>query len=263
MSALALAFAIAAGPAVADPCAPADDATHVTGVSQCLLARSYGPATADTLVVWLHGDVSSGGPATYHFALAERTAASLASKGVAVVALVRPGYPDDAGASSSVSAMHAGRNDHYTKENVSEVGAAIDRLRERTKAKRVVVAGHSGGAATAAILLGMKPKSIDAAVLVACPCDTVAWRAGRRAWTRSENPIAWADRVDPAAFVIALTGQADDNTSPALAQAYVDALRARKIDATFMPLPGETHNGAVRAAAVGEAIVRAVAKASP
>lgn len=237
----------------AQPC-PKDDATHVSGAAQCLLARAYGPAQADVLVVWLHGDVSGGGPANYHFALAERTAAAL--PGVAAVALVRPGYPDGAGESSGVAALHAGRNDHYTTENVEEVGAALARLRERAGAKRLVVVGHSGGAATTAILLGMKPGLIDAAVLVACPCDIVAWRSGRRPWTRSENPIAWADRVDPKARVVALTGDADDNTGPALAERYVEALRKRGIDATFVALPGESHNGAPRAPAVLDTVGR-------
>ena len=98
--------------------------------------------------------------------------------GVAAVALVRPGYPDGAGESSGVAALHAGRNDHYTKENVEEVGAALARLRERAGAKRLVVVGHSGGAATTAILLGMKPGLIDAAVPARPRRSTMARIAG-------------------------------------------------------------------------------------
>ncbi len=46
--------------------------------------------------------------------------------------------------------------------------------------------------------------------------------------------------------VIALTGDKDDNTVPALAQTYVAALQARQIDARFQRAPGENHNSASR-----------------
>ena len=197
----------------------------MSGAAQCLVMRRFGDAAApDALVVWLHGDVSAGGPATYHFAAAERAATALAAKKVLSVALLRPGYPDDAGNASTVAFSQGGRSDHYTRDNLHEVGTAIERLRERYKPRTVIAVGHSGGAATTAVLLGLKPGLIDAAVLVACPCDTVAWRAGRKAWSRSENPVEWAGKVDPAARVIALTGDKDDNMSPALARVYVDAL---------------------------------------
>ena len=55
-------------------------------------------------------------------------------------------------------------------------------------------------------------------------------------------------------WVIALTGDKDDNTSPALARAYVDALAARKVNAVFRLVTGETHNGAFRSAMVSDAL---------
>ncbi len=248
--------------AYAAECDAADFELRVSGTQQCLVMRRFGTTQPDVMVVWLHGDVSSGGPADYHFAIAERAAREFADAKVLSVALVRPGYPDDRGNSSTVAFLQSGRADHYTKENVGEVGAAIGRLRDRFKPRKLIVVGHSGGAATAAILLGMKPGFADAAVLVACPCDLVAWRAGRRAWSRSENPIDWADRVDASTRVIALTGTRDDNTAPALAQAYVHKLRARHVDATFEALPGETHNGAFRAPEVFNAL-RTLLQQSP
>src|SRR5471030_442851 len=157
-SLLAVALAIAATTALADPCATDDFETRVTGVSQCLLMRRYGPADPAAMVVWLHGDVSSGGPANYHFQIAQKAASDLASHRILSVALVRPGYPDGSGESSSVSFTNGGRADHYTKENLSEVGAAIEKLRLRYKPKTVILVGHSGGAATAAVLLGLKPQ---------------------------------------------------------------------------------------------------------
>jgi pimeloyl-ACP methyl ester carboxylesterase len=170
------------------------------------------------------------------------------------VALVRPGYSDGSGDSSSVALLQGGRADHYTKEDIMEVSVAIERLRAKCQPKKVVVVGHSGGAATAAVLLGMKPKLIDAAVLVSCPCELTAWRAGKREWSRSENPIKWVDGVDPSARVVALTGAKDDNTFPELARTYVEALRARGVDATFRLLADETHNSAFRSLEVSNAV---------
>ncbi|HPT49860.1 MAG TPA: alpha/beta fold hydrolase [Accumulibacter sp.] len=250
-----LSLAIAAAEAsLASPC-DAEDFTHtVSGEAQCLAMRRFGDPQPRTLLVWLHGDVSSGGPANYHFNRAEKSATEFSAAKVLAVALVRPGYPDGDGRASTVALMHGGRSDHYTKVNVGEVGAAIERLREHYRPQSVVVVGHSGGAATAAVLLGLRPNLIDAAVLVACPCDLVAWRAGRRAWSGSENPVKWVDRVPGSARVIALTGGNDDNTAPALARDYVEALQARDVKAEFRLVDNENHNSVFRSAAVFQAI---------
>lgn len=235
-------------------CSAEDYELRVSGASQCLLMRRFGTTEPDAMVVWLHGDVSSGGPANYHFASAQKAAQEFSANKVLSVALVRPGYPDGSRDSSTVAFLHGGRSDHYTKENALEVGAVIERLRNRFKPSLVVVVGHSGGAATAAILLGMKAKLIDAAVLVSCPCDLVAWRAGKRAWGMSENPIGWIDHVDSAARVIALTGDKDSNTTSNLALAYVQALQARHIDATLHILQNETHSSAFQSPEVLDAV---------
>ena len=244
------------GSVMAARCAEDVGKSEVSGSYTCLAMTRFGPASlpaGGTLVVWLHGDVSSGGPANYHVALAERTARDDASGRTVAIALVRPGYPAGEGRASSGDAN--GRNDHYTAANVAEVAAALERLKLSTGASRLVVVGHSGGAATAAIAAGMRPGLIDGMVLVACPCDIVAWRSGRRAWVRSENPIAWAGKVAPATRVVALTGALDDNTPPGLANAYVSALQARGIDARAETIPDETHNGAVRSGAVARAVL--------
>jgi len=251
---IALALLLGSLTANAEPCPNDSDETRITGNSQCLLARHFGPPGAEHLLVWLHGDVSSGGPAKYHLPIVERTTEALAAKKVSSVALIRPGYPDGSGESSSVDPQHEGRSDHYTGENVSEVAAAIRNLKKRYPTKRVTVIGHSGGAATTAVILGMEPGLIDSAVLVSCPCDLVAWRANRRAWNRSENPMGWAETVAPSSRVIALTGSRDDNTRSDLAKRYVEALVGRGIPARFAEIPYASHNEAFKADEVTEAI---------
>ena len=239
----------------AEPCAVEDFDTHVSGASQCLIMRRFGPTDPEVLLVWLHGDVSSGGPANYHFRIAENAAKEFDSSKVLSVALVRPGYPDGDGSSSTVAASQSGRSDHYSRENVTEVATAIEHLRAKFKPHKVIAIGHSGGAATSAIILGLQPRLLDCAILVSCPCDLVAWRTGRRAWDKSENPIQWTESVSPEARIIALTGDKDDNTSPELARSYIEKLKARNVKETvFKSLPNETHNSAFRSPEVFNAI---------
>ena len=244
-----LLLALVGTPLHAEPCAEPLAATAVSGVEQCLRMRQFGSETPETFIVWLHGDVSSGGPANYHFAIAEKATAELGADTARSVALVRPGYPDGSGNESGVAFGHGGRRDHYTDVNLRELAAAIERLKARYAPKRTVLVGHSGGAASAAVLLGMAPGLADSAVLVACPCDLGVWRASRGggAWSRSENPSAWIGKVAPSTRVIALTGERDDNTRPQLAEAYVKALTAQGVQARFAALPYADHNSAFRA----------------
>lgn len=231
-------------------CEKEDFEQTVNGATQCLQMRRYGAENPQAMVIWLHGDVSSGGPANYHFLSAQQLAKEDFASKIMSIALVRPGYPDGDGHTSGVAEGQGGRSDHYTRDNLTEVATAIERLRARYKPAKLIVAAHSGGAASTASIIGMKPGLIDTALLVACPCDIVAWRAsrGRSAWKKSENPMNWTDKVAPSTQVIALTGEKDDNTGPDLARNYVEALRSRKIDARFVLLPGEDHNSAFKPA---------------
>jgi hypothetical protein len=66
-------------------------------------------------------------------------------------------------------------------------------------------------------ILGRHPGVADAAVLAACPCFITEWRAGRRRWMQSLSPDEVIKQVPVATRVVALTGDADDNTRPILA----------------------------------------------
>lgn len=221
----------------------ADPAHWARGTAGCLAMATFGPAKADTLVVVLHGDTSSGGPATSHLGLAQRVSSTL--PGAAVSALIRPGYSDAAGRTSAGELRN--RSDHYTAANVELVASAVAELKRRTGARRVIAIGHSGGAATVADILALNPGVIDAGMLLACPCDLTAWRGSRQPWTASVNPMSVADRVPPGSVVRAYTGTADTNTGVALAENYVLRLAANRVDARFVPVPGATHNGVLDA----------------
>jgi pimeloyl-ACP methyl ester carboxylesterase len=234
-------------------CEKEDFETKVSGTSECLLMKRYGSTNPTTMVVWLHGNISSGGPANYHFPIAQKFTANFSNSNVMSVALVRPGYPDGSGESSSGN--DNGRADNWPREVIAQVGAAIEKLRFTYKPKRVILVGHSGGAATAAVLLSMRPKLAESAVLVSCPCDLAAWRIGKRGapWT-SENPILWLDGIPAATKVVALTGTKDGTTTPALAEDYIKKLSARGNDAIFLSIPETGHKDALGTAAVSNAI---------
>ncbi|MDI3381216.1 alpha/beta hydrolase family protein [Xenophilus aerolatus] len=244
----------AAGPARSAECQGEDFTTRVSGNGECVVVQTFGAASGEaprTLVVWLHGDHSGGGPATSHIRPA-REAAQRLGPGTVAVALWRPGYGDVEGRTSG-GELHD-RSDHYTRANMAIVGDAVQRLRAHWKPQRTVLVGHSGGAATVAILLGQRPDIADAALLLSCPCDLRAWRARRSWWPRSEDPLQWASSVDPRVSVLALTGTADDNTTPRLAQAYVAAAAARGATARFEPVEGVTHNSILGTTQVMDAL---------
>lgn len=234
---IAMSWTIMASAAQARCPAEAAITDYVPGGGLCLAAATYGAesaGTAPTLVVSLHGDVSAGGPGDYLFSFAR----GLARPGVVSVALLRPGYGDSAGRRSDGS--DNGRRDHYTSGNIAAVGAAIDALKKHYKARRVVLVGHSGGAAFAGVLIGRRPGLAQGAVLVSCPCDIPRWRSerGRGAWPNSQSPMAAAGGVPKGTRVIAITGSSDDNTTPALAEDYVAALAKRGVSARFEPASG-------------------------
>lgn len=241
--------------AVAAPCTNEDFVTRVSGAGECLVIAAFGSPLAtqlNAMVVWLHGDQSDGGPAISHVQPAQQASLRFAADHVLSIAMWRPGYSDAQGNTSSGD--NHGRTDSYTTANMAVVGDAITRLKTHYSPMRTMLVGHSGGAATTAILLGMMPALVDAAVLVSCPCDLRTWRSGRRWWPNSEDPLAWAGKVASPVKVIALTGTLDDNTSQQLARTYVNVLSSNHIDARFVSIPNATHNSALRAPEVIDAV---------
>lgn len=233
------------------PCQPPDNETRVAGGKECLVIRTFRPANPGSepkLLIFIHGDLSGGGPADYIY---ERAREALA-EGRVVVSLVRPGYADGEGNQSTGD--NFGRNDSYTAHNVDAVAAAIKTLREHHKASYVVLVGHSGGAAISGVILGRHPGLVAGAVLAACPCDIAAWRAGRRAWRQSLSPDDFLKRVPVTTRVITVTGDKDDNTRPILAEDYAKTLAKRGVPARFVLVPGAGHNDVMRRPEVRAAV---------
>jgi pimeloyl-ACP methyl ester carboxylesterase len=219
-------------------CPLADHMTRVPGLGECLVIETaLGAGGTRTLLVMLHGDVGAGGPADYMYSFAHLHA----GPGITAVAMLRPGYYDSQGRQSTGPTNHS---DNYTAANIGAVADAIRRLKAFHHAERVVVLGHSGGAAITGVMLGQFPGEVDAALLVSCPCDLVAWRndLGVPQWINSLSPSDFVQTVAADARVVALTGAKDVNTKPFLAQDYVESLQERGVDAQFVSVPLGQHS---------------------
>lgn len=251
LAAIVLAFGIGVAQAACPPDSRIEE--WVFGGRQCHAVATFGAETAGpspVLVIGVHGDISDGGLATYHIAFAK----TLARAGLVAVALNRPGYTNDAGRVSDGSTL--GREDNYTVATVNALAGAIAALKAHYRPRRVVYVGHSGGAAIGGVLIGTSRGLVDAAVLVSCPCDIPRWlrERGRPPWKNSESPSAHAGRVPRTTRVVTITGSADRNTFPALAEDYAKSLARRGVDARFVLVDGAGHGMSALAAAVTGAV---------
>ena len=252
--AAALAGGLLAAPVRAAPCEAPDNLERVTGAGECLAIRTFGAAPGNrTLVVFIHGDGSKGGPSDY----LAKTADRISGNGVTGVVLIRPGYHDTDGRKSS-GRSYRKEGDGYRQHIVASVADGVRRLKAHHGAERVILAGHSGGAAISGVILGKYPGLAAAAVLAACPCDIARWRSmrGRRAWNRSLSPHSFVEAVPAGTAVIALTGSKDRNTRPVLGRDYAAALAARGLAAEFAEVPDAGHNAVARTRAFREAVIR-------
>jgi pimeloyl-ACP methyl ester carboxylesterase len=205
----------------------------------------------------LHGDSPFANP-DYQDMFAAKVAA--AYKDVVVAAILRPGYTDPQGnVSEGVRGQATG--DSYNAQNTDVIAAAIGDLKQRFRSRRVVVVGHSGGAAITANVLGRHPSLVDAALLVSCPCDVARWREhmfqktqfpGFQGEIETLSPIAQVGGVSANVTIRMVVGGKDDVTPPALSEAYrTAALRAGK-RITLTELEGEPHDILLKAAVQAE-----------
>lgn len=244
---LALASGLTACAPKPTPPLPVGQAVTLTTPGGHIIGRLYaGKGPVRVLLVVLHGD-SPKGAVRYHYDFAATIAHEV--PGVTAAGLMRPGYADPGGGASDGSYGNpAGGN--YTPEVVDELDAAIADLKAKVHPVRVILVGHSGGAALVGDLMGRHPDVADEAVLVSCPCDVPAWRAwmaGKQAaaaWrmpVRSLSPQALVGGIAPTARIDLWVGARDATALPRFSQAYVEALRARGVAADLVILPSRRH----------------------
>ena len=230
----------------AQGCPQADSIRRVDAITECLVIQTTKKSSqqsykARNLLVYLHGDSSRGGSFERHF----KHFALFASAETVFVGMIRPGYADSKKNASTGDSMGGG--DNYTAHNVDAVANALQALKAKYGARRVVVVGYSGGAATAGVILGRHPELIDSAVLIACPCDLNVRRQGwaKNVVRRSMSPHEVASSVFKTVQVTAITGDADINTTPKQVTGYIAALKARGVKARYLEVPKATHDAGI------------------
>jgi pimeloyl-ACP methyl ester carboxylesterase len=239
-----LAACLSSGTAFAQGCPHADGVNRVDGQLECLAIQttiSKNNQKPRNLLVYLHGDSSRGGLFDRHF----KYFTPLANQDTVFVGMIRPGYADSK--KNASSGDNLGGGDSYTAHNVDAVANALQTLKSKYSARRLVVVGYSGGAATAGVILGRYPDLIDAAVLIACPCDL---NIRRQTWAknivrRSISPHEVADSVFKTVQVTAITGDADINTTPEQVTGYIATLKAHGVKARYIEVPQATHDAGI------------------
>lgn len=244
--------------ALAQACPQTDGVNRIDGQLECLAIQTTVQTTKPAnkqkvrnLLVYLHGDSSRGGMFDRHFKYFK----PLANADTVFVGMIRPGYADSQKNASTGDKMGGG--DNYTAHNVDAVANGLRALKAKYQARRLVVVGFSGGAATAGVILGRHPELIDSAVLIACPCDLTI---RRRAWAknivrRSISPHEVADSVFKTTLVTAITGDADVNTTPEQVTGYIANLKSRGVKARYIEVPKATHDSGILGTAVLEDVV--------
>lgn len=187
-----------------------------------LLTPDIPKKQAEELVIYLHGDYGVGGSGYM-----KHIASHFSKPNRMNFALIRPGYFDDNGHFSTGHSLGitrtqiAGRLDNYTRENIDIIADGIANLKQHYQSKRVIIIGHSGGAAIAALILNFHPQLINQALLINCPCDLKHWRPD---WEHSLSPIENIHHIAPTATIHILSGAADEVVPPELGKNYAQAL---------------------------------------
>jgi len=217
--------------------------------SLCTKIRTYKSKDASerpTLLVALHGD-SPWGPADYQYNFAKEI--SEKSNNLIAVGMLRPGYSDSMKRTSDgIRGKTVG--DNYDETRIHQIAGAILQLKKYYHARKVVLAGHSGGAAITASLIALYPKLIDHAVIVSCPCNINEWRKDMYASSKydgfkgdleSVSPIDLVKHIASGTEITMFVGNKDDVTKPNLNEEYKTALQQAGKKVTLNIIDG-THD---------------------
>lgn len=248
---VAFVLAVAALPAMPPPARAACTGSDCSG---SLAYEAFGvQQNPSTMVVFLHGSVSAGGAADYMYRYARQLASS--HPNVLAVALLAPGYYDRNGKKSDGS-----DGQRRMKDDTAEIIPALEALRARYKPKRIILVGHSKGAANMAGVLVKKPGLANGAVLVAGIYDPDAISAYRRRSVDGPEVTANAARIGKSARIILVHGDADGEVPIAQSTAFEQKARASGVAITLVTVSGAGHNfnGAVSAATMSaiESLIR-------
>jgi pimeloyl-ACP methyl ester carboxylesterase len=192
------------------------------------------------LLVALHGDLGTG----YEDRFASQAASG---RDVVGVGLLRPGYRNRKGNTSDGERGFT-TGDNYNARNTDAIAAAIAELKRKYHPRKTVLAGHSGGAAIVANIVGRHPDVADEALLIACPCDVDAWREHMLRRNKFEGFRGKIDTLSPIdqltgvrVPVTLIAGTKDDVAPPDLSERYRDTGVKLGKNIRLVKLDGKDH----------------------
>ncbi|WP_163349493.1 S9 family peptidase [Desulfovibrio sp. JC010] len=192
------------------------------------------PAETKVLVI-AHGDSGKG---DYMLDFAERWGGD----GVISMVMARPGCYIE-GRKSDGSHKNK-KGDLYTRKSMDKYAAGLKEVKKKYGTEHIYLIGHSGGAATSALILDLYPSIAEGAVLISLPADVPKWRMhsrGRNNWKSSLSPTEHVSNIAPDTFIAVAVGSNDTNTPPWLSELYVDALKKAHKPVTYVKIAGGEH----------------------
>lgn len=211
-------------------------------------ADGAGDAEIERLIVFLHGDMSSGHDDYMHVIgalYAERFNAAGVRRFV-VQSPLRRGYKDGLGNRSSGRGL---TRDLYRVEVIDQMQAFLADQKARFPNARVTLVGHSGGAAVAGVIAGRAPQLADNFILAGSPGNIGEWRRRYRtnsAWPQSLSPHSFAATTRPDQTFHVVGSPRDDSTPLPLGEEQVALLRSLGRSADLLVLEDARHNQLVR-----------------
>ncbi len=200
------------------------------------------------LLLVLHGDSPFNNP-SYQYRMARLLAEN--NQNMVAVGVLRPGYTDEEG-NTSEGTRGFTTGDNYTKEVNEAVHRLTKDLMAQHKPSRVILVGHSGGAAISANLISEYPDTYQSAVLAACPCDLAPWRShmGKLQpdydkWQEpvtSLSPIKLANKVDDKATLTLVHGTNDKTVPMEIIKNYENVLRQQGKSVGFLEVSDGGHD---------------------
>jgi predicted esterase len=208
---------------------------------------SAGTLKNPVMLLVLHGDAPFNNP-SYQYIIAKKIADK--NKNVVAVGILRPGYTDKEGNHSKGKRGKA-TGDNYTKEVLMSIKNLTYELKKKYNPSKVILVGHSGGAAISANLLAKYSDTYSSALLMSCPCDLHLWRKHMkylrpksRVWdikVNSLSPIEELNNIDDSTQIMAVHGENDEIVPIDIAYRFVKELKVNNKKVNFVILKNQGH----------------------
>ncbi|UII75338.1 alpha/beta hydrolase [Flagellimonas sp. HMM57] len=217
---------------------------HITHISS-------GELNNPKLVLVLHGDAPFNNP-SYQYIIAKKIADE--NKNIVAVGILRPGYKDNEGNSSQGERGEAA-GDNYTREVLESINNLTTKLKDKYNPSKIVLVGHSGGAAISANLISEYPITYSNALLISCPCNLHKWRKHMKRlqpetqiWdkeVKSLSPIEGVKKIHFSTQITLIHGDNDKSVPINIASEYARELEENQKKFNFIVLEGLGHEVAL------------------